>query len=136
MSIQATLERIASALERIADAVAEDVEDIPVVQPTITAPPLTWFAAIEQNEPDVLAPASALEPGQTTWEWLGITPPATRGRAKMPAVSIATVDGRAEAGRMKRGRPLHCGRCGREGRSRMNHSDRCRECIHEEWWDE
>jgi hypothetical protein len=36
----------------------------------------------------------------------------------------------------RRGQPLKCGRCRREGRSRMNHSNRCVECQHEEWWDE
>jgi len=38
--------------------------------------------------------------------------------------------------RARRGVPLRCGRCRREGRSRMNHSNRCVECQHEEWWDE
>lgn len=62
-------------------------------------------------------------------------------RPKVPIIvesppSKATGDGRAVAGRMRRGRPLNCGRCRREGRSRMNHSERCRECQHEEWWDE
>lgn len=47
------------------------------------------------------------------------------------------VKGEATGGRRaRRGVPLRCGRCRREGRSRMNHSNRCVECQHEEWWDE
>ena len=87
---------------------------------------------------------------QTTWEWLGITPPARRRRAKAPqnAANVATLDGtqsieskpRKRAGGKAPGRApgtiSRCGRCRREGTRRMNHSDRCRECHHEEWWDE
>jgi len=87
---------------------------------------------------------------QTTWEWLGITPPARRRRAKAPqnAANVATLDGtqsieskpqvraRAKAPGRTPGTISRCGRCRREGTRRMNHSDRCRECHHEEWWDE
>lgn len=34
------------------------------------------------------------------------------------------------------GRTSHCGRCGRADTRRMNHSDSCRECLHEAWWTE
>lgn len=161
-SIEENLGRIADALERIAEVITpttaarlvDGVEHIP----TMTAPPLAWFDAGHGCAVAVPAEAqgdaawiqqlaaeeaqetadreSAHVTGQTTWDWLGITPPATRTRPKMPTASDPTADGRAEAGRKRRGRPLKCGRCRREGRSRMNHSNRCVECQHEEWWDE
>lgn len=97
--------------------------------------------------------------GQTTWDWLGVlcdtdepAPDlADLDRHEFGAVQVlqvteeqrqemrdhwATLERRAERGRRRRGKPLKCGRCRREGRSRMNHSDRCIECKDEDWWDE
>lgn len=137
--IEHHLERIASALEAIAQALnpgfvvlKDGVEHVPVnsAQMTMTAPPLEWFNQEQRSNT-----------AQTTWEWLGITPPPKRARDKMPQVAqdvtvTSHEDGRIAAGRARRGRPLKCGRCRREGRSRMHNHDRCKECLHEEWWDE
>ena len=117
----AALERIATALERIADAMSpeDDVSEPEIVadHPTLINPLLAWFASAQ---PAPVAVSDATEPrtAQATWDWLGV------------------VDGRKEAGRRRRGIPLKCGRCRAEGRARMNGSDRCRSCLHEDWWDE
>jgi len=164
-----SLERIADALERIADALgAIEAQERPQELKnafTLTSPPLAWFAAQEGpfigqesegpahcGEVCEVCDEEAAEraTAQTTWEWLGITPPARRRRAKNPqnAATVATLDGsqsieskpqvraRAKAPGRTPGTISRCGRCRREGTRRMNHSDRCRECHHEEWWDE
>lgn len=151
--IETVLERIANALEEIRDHLAslasEDaVEAIPV--PTLTKPPLAWFdagngcaVAVEATTDDgtPVAPADGLYPhqiqndhnakrtGQTTWEWLGITPPATRTRSKNPQPRSRG----AERGNTRAGQ---CGRCGREGRRRLNFKPFCIDCEHEPEWDE
>ena len=156
MSIERDLARIASALEVIAQSlnpgvgvVVDGVEHV-AQHPTLTKPPLTWFAA--GNGCAVAVDEStdtSSRTGQTTWDWLGVTPPATRTRSKQPA----TLDAQAESKNgtlrdmpgakrpgpepgSRAGKPLRCGRCRREGRSRMNHSNRGIECQHEDWWDE
>jgi len=117
MSLEQSLERIANALERLADALApaprsyvlDEVEHVP----TLTKPPLAWFdagngcaVALEDTQEAQTprehcgrcyefpgcdmdlstchAHPKAKETAQTTWEWLGITPPARRSRAKNP----------------------------------------------------
>ena len=154
MSLEQNLARIADALERIAGAIApatpavvDGVEHIP----TLTAPPLEWFGApphharlSDENQPnlaenDDVTPDSTRSSNtrrtqgeQTTWDWLGVL-----CDTDQPAPdNWENLERRAERGRRRRGRPLKCGRCRRSGRSRMNHSDRCVECQHEEWWDE
>lgn len=168
-----SLERIADALERIADALdATGAQERPQAVKnafTLTSPPLAWFAA--QEGPFIGQEATTstntvvelvngqleqqMSPtSQTTWEWLGITPPARRRRAKAPknAAIAPTLDGlqsieqplenpsavraRAKGPGRTPGTISRCGRCRREGTRRMNHSNRCRECLHEEWWDE
>ena len=140
MSIEGNLERIASALEAIAQAmnpgfavVVDDVEHAPVG--TLTKPPLAWFdaghgcaVAVEDSIDDASSRTRAF--GQTTWDWLGITPPAKRGRQKMPERK----DKRgAERGNTRAGQ---CGRCGRAGRRRLNHKPFCVDCEFEPEWDE
>jgi len=92
--IENHLERIANALERLADALApaprsyvlDEVEHVP----TLTKPPLAWFdagngcAVAVEDSIDAQAPTMDKKTAQTTWEWLGITPPARRSRAKNP----------------------------------------------------
>ena len=128
--IQFELTRIADALERIADA--DGVASIPVVQPTLTKPPLAWFdagngcaVAVEDTHGAssvAIDTSSATTTAQATWEWLGITGKTHGGR-------------RVRSGR-PHNRPGHCGRCGREGRRRLNNADHCLECKDEDWWDE
>lgn len=163
-----SLERIADALERIADALGaleaqEPPHELQNVL-TLTEPPLRWFEAqegpfIEQEtqRPDLDAAHLADRIGatsQTTWEWLGITPPARRRRAKTPKKAAiggtpdssqcieqvpknaSDITARAKSPGRTPGTISRCGRCRREGTRRMNHSDRCRECLDEEWWDE
>lgn len=114
MTMPTSLERIADALERIADALApQEPQETPGAAtsgPTLTNPLLAWFGA-RPVAPEPVEDAQEPRTAQTTWEWLGVV-----GR---PA-----------------GKPSHCGRCGREGTRRMNHSHACRECVHEAWWDE
>ena len=106
MSIEETLARIATALEAIADHLAGHGVDVI----------------------DVASPVIDVEHGAHEWVEASKTfePVVRRSRAK------PTATGRPD----RRGQPLKCGRCRREGRSRMNHSNRCVECQHEEWWDE
>ncbi len=86
------LERIAVALERIADHLdGEAVESII----TVTPGPFKWDDAAEG-----FVHATPSKPGRPE------------------------------------GRTSHCGRCGRADTRRMNHSNSCRECLHEPWWDE
>jgi len=146
--IESNLARIAAALEAIAQAinpgfvvVADDVEDIPVASPTLTKPPLEWFAAvggaaIAVEDADSVPVANDSTTGQTTWDWLGITPPAKRSRPKMPTsaqgVSASLIRG-AERGNTRAGQ---CGRCGRAGRRRLNFKPYCVDCEFEPEWDE
>lgn len=146
--IEATLARIADALEAIAQAmnpgfvvVADDVADIPVTSPTLTKPPLEWFAAvggaaIAVEDVDSAGSGVQIPAGQTTWDWLGITPPAKRTRAKMPATS--STRGKADKRGAERGntRAGQCGRCGRVGRRRLNFKPYCVDCQFEPEWDE
>jgi len=106
MTLEAVLARIATALEAIADHLAGD-------------------AVIDV---DVASPVIVVEPGPHEWG------EASKSFEKVaPAPSVKhTATGRPD----RRGQPLRCGRCRREGRSRMNHSNRCVECQHEEFWDE
>jgi len=106
MTLEAVLARIATALEAIADHLAGD-------------------AVIDA---DVASPVIVVEPGPHEWG------EASKSFEKVaPAPSVKhTATGRPD----RRGQPLRCGRCRREGRSRMNHSNRCVECQHEEFWDE
>jgi len=171
--IEDQLERIANALERLADALApaprsyvlDEVEHVP----TLTKPPLAWFdagngcaVAVEESI-DVQAPTMDKKTAQTTWEWLGITPPARRSRAKNPNTppifqklpdggkkspdSIKKISLQAKISPDKRKKPQRgaekgntragqCGRCGRAGRRRLNHQMFCIDCEHEQWWDE
>ena len=156
MSIEQHLARIATALEAIAQAVnpgvgvlVDEVESIAV--PTITNPPLRWFAthggaavAVEDSiDDDKVVPDGK----QTTWDWLGITPPASRTRKKMPESGRdlagkqqgpgRKIPGKRQGGSGREpGTVSRCGRCRRDHRRRMNHSNRCIDCQHEEWWDE
>jgi hypothetical protein len=140
VSIEQNLGRIATALEAIAQAmnpgfavVVDGVEHAPAT--TLTKPPLAWFdagngcaVAVEDSTED--ASPSRAAPGQTTWDWLGITPPAKRGRQKMPE---RTDQRGAERGNTRAGQ---CGRCGRAGRRRLNHKPFCVDCEFEPEWDE
>ena len=116
-----SLERIADALERIAAALepqdAQEAPQEPQEQPTLTNPLLAWFVTKEapqgaQEQPLAFAD---LEPSSSA-----------------PVITGSVI--------VQRGRPKnrvsHCGRCGREDTRRMNHSDSCRECVHEPWWTE
>ncbi len=120
--------------------VADEVADIPVSTPTLTKPPLEWFAAaggaaIAVEDAQGVSSSDQIPTGQTTWDWLGITPPAKRGRAKMPSsTSSAKADLRgAERGNTRAGQ---CGRCGRAGRRRLNFKPYCVDCQFEPEWDE
>ena len=110
MSLEATLARIAEALEAIQDHLR-----------------ISTMAAIVDRQRD----AVNVEVEEGPHEWV---------EASKSFEHVATrshVKGEATARRGdRRGVPLRCGRCRREGRSRMNHSNRCVECQHEEWWDE
>ena len=106
MTLESVLARIATALEAIADHLAGD-------------------AVLDV---DVASPLITVERGPH--EWVNAS---TSFEKVAPAPSVKhTAPGRPD----RRGRPLKCGRCRREGRSRMNHSNRCVECQHEEFWDE
>lgn len=119
-----TLERIAAALERIADAMSpqDDVSEPEAVadQPTLINPLLAWFATAHRS-PDVVSDALS------DAAFSDLTP-----SSSSPVITGHVV--------VQRGRPKnrisHCGRCGREDTRRMNHSDSCRECVHEAWWTE
>ena len=124
MSHSRIFERIATALERIADALdPEDNVSEPEaveVQPTLINPLLAWFSS-PQMSPDAVSDVDA---AATFSEF---TP-----SSSSPVIRGNTI--------VQRGRPKnrvsHCGRCGREDTRRMNHSDSCRECVHEAWWTE
>ena len=156
--IESNLARIAAALEAIAQAmnpgfvvVADDVADIPVASPTLTKPPLEWFAAvggaaIAVEDADSVPVANDSTTGQTTWDWLGITPPAKRSRSKMPTSgksvsgiphhpgeALPEIRKGAERGNTRAGQ---CGRCGRAGRRRLNFKPYCVDCEFEPEWDE
>ena len=194
--IEDQLERIANALERLADALAPDTRSYVLDEvehvPTLTKPPLAWFdagngcaVAVEDTQEAQTprehcgrcyefpgcdmdlstchAHPKAKETAQTTWEWLGITPPARRSRAKnpnTPPIFEKLPDGgkkspdsdknfrlQAKKSAEKRKKPRRgaepgntragqCGRCGRAGRRRLNHQMFCIDCEHEGWWDE
>lgn len=139
--IEANLARIAAALEAIAQAmnpgfvvIDDEVADIPVATPTLTKPPLEWFAAvggaaIAVEDADSVPSSDQIPTGQTTWDWLGITPPAKRARKKMPKKDFRG----AEPGNTRAGQ---CGRCGRAGRRRLNFKRYCVDCEFEPEWDE
>jgi len=118
------LERIAKALERIADAMAPeaDVSEPQAVEvhPTLLNPLLAWFATAHRS-PDVVSDALS------DAAFSDLTP-----SSSSPMMTGEII--------IQRGRPKnrvsHCGRCGREETRRMNHSDSCRECVHEPWWTE
>ena len=171
MTIEQELQRIATALELIAARLGAgnvvSIDGVEHVQQTITAPPLAWFdagngcaVAVDETHDDASGDAAwirqlareeaAARTAQTTWEWLGITPPATRARQKMPESGKSSPEKQQAPGRKnpeirkksknhpgrEPGTIYRCGRCRRERRRRMNGSDRCVECQHEEWWDE
>jgi len=106
MTLEAVLARIANALESIADHLAGD-------------------AVIDV---DVDVPVITVEPGPHEW--------VNASTSFEKVVRAPSVKHRATGRPARRGQPLKCGRCRREGRSRMNHSNRCVECQHEEFWDE
>ena len=118
------LERIATALERIADAMAPeaDVSEPQAVEvhPTLLNPLLAWFSS-PRTSPGAVS--DACEPVR----FADLTP-----SSSSPMMTGEII--------IQRGRPKnrvsHCGRCGREETRRMNHSDSCRECVHEAWWTE
>ena len=144
MSIERNLERIANALEALVQSrvpgYAVTIDEVEHVSPTLTRPPLAWFdagngcaVAVEDTPGDASPGGSIRRTGQTTWDWLGVLD----GEAVKVGNPVDPGETPRQASRrMRRGRPLRCGRCRREGRSRMNHSDRCIECIDEDWWDE
>ena len=110
MSLEDIFGRIADALEAIEDH--------------LRVATLTGIVRDQINTPEVV-----VEEGPHEWV-----------EASKSFEHVATrshVKGEATGGRRdRRGVPLRCGRCRREGRSRMNHSNRCVECQDEEWWDE
>jgi len=110
VSLEDILKRIAFALEAIEDHLR-----------------VSTMAAIVDRQRDGVN----VEVEQGPHEWV---------EASKSFEHVATrshVKGESTGGRRdRRGVPLRCGRCRREGRSRMNHSNRCVECQHEEWWDE
>jgi len=110
VSLEATLARIADALEAIEEHLR-----------------VSTLTAIVDRKRDAVN--VVVEEGPHEW-----------GEASKSFEHVATrshVKGeRTGSRRNRRGVPLRCGRCRREGRSRMNHSNRCVECQNEEWWDE
>ena len=118
------LERIATALERIADAMAPEADvsepQAVEVQPTLLNPLLAWFSS----------PRTSPEPVSEARELVSFS------ELKLSSSSPVLIgDVIVQRGRPKN-RASHCGRCGREETRRMNHSDSCRECVHEPWWTE
>tara|TARA_Y100000004_G_scaffold55963_1_gene62291 strand:+ start:333 stop:740 length:408 start_codon:yes stop_codon:yes gene_type:complete len=122
------LDRIATALEYLANR-PPSTDAVPWMMPPV---------AVEQSIESASASASAskVPTGQTTWEWLGVTPPATRTRQKQPKRDRRG----AEPGNTRAGQ---CGRCGRPGRRRLNGLDHCVECrlesdeqVAQSWWKE
>lgn len=117
MSIEDTLARIATALEAIEDHLRVS----------------TMTALVDRQrdgviDVDVASPLITVEPGPH--EWVNAS---TSFEKVAPAPSVKH---RATGRPARRGQPLKCGRCRREGRSRMNHSNRCLDCQHEDFWDE
>ena len=110
MSLEAILSRIADALEAIEDHLR-----------------VSTMTAIVDRERDAVN--VIVEEGPHEWG------EASKTFEKVAKRSLVKGEG-SEGRRDRRGVPLRCGRCRREGRSRMNHSNRCVECQHEEWWDE
>ena len=115
------LDRIATALEYLANR-PPSTDAVPWMMPPV--------AVSEVSEPQT--PPT----GQTTWEWLGVTPPASRSRQKQPKRDMRG----AEPGNTRAGQ---CGRCGRPGRRRLNGLDHCVECrlesdeqVAQSWWKE
>lgn len=120
MTLEGKLEAIEHHLERIASAL-----EYLVIQPR------------NEDDPVIIQPPKT---GQTTWEWLGVTPPATRKRAKAPITVVKRDQRGAEPGNTRAGQ---CGRCGRPGRRRLNGLDHCRDCrlesdeqVAKSWWKE
>lgn len=172
MSLEQHLARIASALERIADALGPVapvvIDGVEHIGPSLTRPPLAWFdagngcaVAVDDSIDDASEHRTPGRSGQTTWDWLGITPPATRNRQKMPESGAREPSSRsdqtsilgqnrtlAENGPIKipeirkkgaepgNTRAGQCGRCGRAGRRRLNFKPFCIDCEHEPEWDE
>ena len=120
--IEAELQRIANALEAIAQAlnpgfalaVALDAQEEPKAASTLTKPPLAWFEAVE-GAPGAVSDVTGVGKAQANFDWLNVVP--------------------GKLGR-KPNNPGKCSRCGREGRRKLNHCDYCAECKHEAWWDE
>ena len=117
-------ERIAVALERIADALTTDgmvdEQEVAPAQPTLVHPLLTWFSRVEVAPDAVSVTHDDVR--------LGDLQPSSQTPRIQPAIIV-------QRGRPKN-RVSHCGRCGREDTRRMNHSDSCRECVNESWWTE
>lgn len=118
--LEAELARIANALEAIAQALnpgfvvsVDGVESVPTA-PTLTNPPLAWFASALASAGAVSVPTGD-GTAQATFDWLNVVP----GKTGRPANN-----------------PGSCSRCGREGRRKLNHCNHCAECKHEGWWDE
>jgi hypothetical protein len=110
VSLEATLARIADALEAIEEHLR-----------------ISTLTAIVDRERDAVN--VAVEEGPHEW--------VEASKSFEHVATRSLVKGDSTGGRRdRRGVPLRCGRCRREGRSRMNHSNRCVECEHEEWWDE
>lgn len=165
--IATALEAIAQALNPGFVVVDDGVAHIqaPSPQPTLTNPPLAWFhasggatdavsdtpgdgtdmiahvtdkfAGMIDDEDDPRHDLVERMTGQTTWEWLGITPPASRKRQKYPDhrehIRVKRGARGAEVGNTRAGQ---CGRCGRPGRRRLNNKPFCHDCQHEPEWDE
>jgi len=135
MSHSRIFERIATALERIADALApEDNVSEPEaveVQPTLINPLLAWFSSPRMS-PDAVSDVDAAA------TFAEFKPSSSEPRKD--GMNIIVQRGKSPSVIVQRGRPKnrvsHCGRCGREDTRRMNHSDSCRECVHEAWWTE
>tara|TARA_B100000459_G_C8592295_1_gene208270 strand:+ start:112 stop:507 length:396 start_codon:yes stop_codon:yes gene_type:complete len=130
--IESELSRIANALEAIAQALnpgfvvsVDGVESVPTA-PTLTNPPLAWFAsalasanAVSEASGDAAwiqqLAAEEVKTAQANFDWLNVVPGKVGRRPNNPG---------------------SCSRCGREGRRKLNHCDHCSECKHEGWWDE
>ena len=130
--VQMTLEDRMKVMEHHLDRIATALEYLANRPPSTDAvpwmvPPGAVSEAIEPPRPPT---------GQTTWEWLGVTPPATRTRQKQPKRDRRG----AEPGNTRAGQ---CGRCGRPGRRRLNGLNYCVECrlesdeqVAQSWWKE
>jgi len=123
MSLEAILERIADALEVIADSM-RPVTALPSKEPV--------NITVEQGP---FGPNH--EPVHELARWTASTPPpARRTRDKMPAVIVQGSKREKRGAEPGNTRAGQCGRCKRDGRRRLNFKAFCVDCEHEPWWDE